>query len=95
MESGFQQFAANLYPSYPNPESAIGLPAHSNHGLLTFLIENGIGGLQIYHNNKWVNANAIPNAFFVNIGDHMEVIYIRIIILFPYFCCSAIYIALP
>jgi isopenicillin N synthase-like dioxygenase len=72
-ESGFQQFAANLYPPCPNPESAIGLPAHTDHGLLTLLTQNGVGGLQIQHNQKWVNVNAIPNAFLINTGDHLEI----------------------
>ncbi|GFY89426.1 hypothetical protein Acr_06g0013660 [Actinidia rufa] len=55
LESGFQLFAANLYPQCPQPELAMGIPAHTDHGLLTLLIENDIGGLQIQHNGKWFN----------------------------------------
>ena len=73
MGSTFQQFAANFYPPCPNPENAIGLPAHSDQGLLTFLIQNGINGLQIYHNDKWVSVDANINAFSVNTGDQMEI----------------------
>lgn len=73
-ESGFQIFIANLYPPCPQPELAMGMPPHSDHGLLTLLTQNGISGLQIQHNGKWVNVNAIPNSFLVNIGDHIEIL---------------------
>ncbi|PSS02798.1 Protein DMR6-LIKE OXYGENASE 1 like [Actinidia chinensis var. chinensis] len=74
LESGFQLFAANLYPPCPQPELAMGIPAHTDHGLLTFLIENEIGGLQIQHNGKWFHVNPLPNSFLVNTGDHLQVL---------------------
>ncbi|XP_059448280.1 2-oxoglutarate-dependent dioxygenase 19-like [Corylus avellana] len=73
MESGLQILIANLYPPCPEPELAIGLPPHSDHGLLTLLIQNEISGLQVQHQSKWVNVNSTPNAFVVNIGDQMEI----------------------
>lgn len=74
LESGLQIFVVNLYPPCPQPELAIGLPPHSDHGLLTLLINNGVGGLQIKHNGKWVNVNdTFPGSFLVNTADHLEV----------------------
>jgi isopenicillin N synthase-like dioxygenase len=73
LESGLQILIANLYPPCPEPELAMGMPPHSDHGLLTLLIQNGISGLQVQHQSKWVNVNYIPNSFIVNVGDHMEV----------------------
>jgi isopenicillin N synthase-like dioxygenase len=73
LELGLQLLAANLYPPCPEPELAMGMPPHSDHGLLTLLTQNGISGLQVQHQGKWVNVNSIPNAFVVNVGDHMEV----------------------
>ncbi|KAJ4848943.1 hypothetical protein Tsubulata_034179 [Turnera subulata] len=73
MESGVQIFVANLYPPCPQPEFAMGLPPHSDHGLLTLLIQNGVRGLQLLHNGKWVNVNGIPNSFLVNTGDQLEI----------------------
>lgn len=72
-DAGFQLFAVNLYPPCPQPELAIGIPAHTDHSLLTLLIENEIGGLQIQHNGEWFNVNPVPNSFLVNTGDHLEV----------------------
>ncbi|KAH7518671.1 hypothetical protein FEM48_Zijuj09G0195700 [Ziziphus jujuba var. spinosa] len=69
---GLQLFAANLYPPCPQPEFAMGLPHHSDLGLLTLVIHNGIDGLQIQHNGNWFNVNTIPNSILYNIGDHLE-----------------------
>lgn len=74
LESGLQVFVVNLYPPCPQPELAMGLPPHSDHGLLTLLINNGVGGLQINHNGEWLNVtNNLPNSFLVNTADQLEV----------------------
>ena len=72
-EEGLQVNIANYYPPCTQPELAMGLPRHTDHGLLTILIGNGVSGLQMQHNGKWVNPNIIPNSFVVNIGDQLEV----------------------
>lgn len=74
LNSCFQILIANLYPPCPQPELAMGIPPHSDHGLLTLLIENQIGGLQLKHNGKWVHVDALPNSFLVNTGDHLEIL---------------------
>ena len=82
MESaGLQSFVANLYPPCPQPDLAMGLPPHSDHGLLTVVTQNGICGLQLQRNGKWVNVHALPNSLLVNTSDQLEVIVIVIIIL--------------
>ncbi|KAL8188962.1 hypothetical protein R6Q57_029482 [Mikania cordata] len=74
LESSLQILTVNLYPPCPQPELAIGFPPHSDHGLLTLLINNGVGGLQIKRNGKWVNVNNdYPNSFLVNTGDQLEI----------------------
>ncbi|RZC64332.1 hypothetical protein C5167_008019 [Papaver somniferum] len=73
LNSGDQIFSANLYPPCPQPELAIGLPPHADHGLLTLLIQNDVDGLHIKNKEKWVAVNPIPNSIMVNTGDHMEV----------------------
>ncbi|KAM7479009.1 hypothetical protein LguiA_027222 [Lonicera macranthoides] len=72
-KDGLQIFIGNLYPPCPQPELAMGMPPHSDHGLLTLLMENQGGGLQLLHKGKWINANALPNSFLVNTGDHLEI----------------------
>ncbi|KAH1030986.1 hypothetical protein J1N35_043160 [Gossypium stocksii] len=73
LENCLQIMIANLYPSCPQPELAMGLPAHSDHGLLTLLIQNDTVGLQVLHKDQWVNIHPIPNSFLANIGDHIEI----------------------
>ncbi|XP_052206266.1 2-oxoglutarate-dependent dioxygenase 19-like [Diospyros lotus] len=72
-ESGFQLFAANLYPPCPQPELAMGIPAHADHGLLTILIQNGVDGLQIQHKGKWFSVKPIPNSLVVNTADQLDI----------------------
>ncbi|PHT98629.1 hypothetical protein BC332_32420 [Capsicum chinense] len=73
LDSGFELLVANYYPACPQPELVLGLPPHSDFGLLTLLIQNDVGGLQIQHNGKWININPIPNSILVNTGDHLEI----------------------
>ena len=72
-DNGHQVFIANLYPPCPQPELALGMPPHSDHGFFALLIQNGIGGLQISHKGKWVNVNPLPNSILVNTADQLEV----------------------
>ena len=72
-DRGFQLLAANYYPACPQPDRAIGLPAHTDSGLLNLLIQNDVGGLQIEHQGKWVNWIAKPNSFIVDLGEQMQV----------------------
>ncbi|KAL3382556.1 hypothetical protein AABB24_002200 [Solanum stoloniferum] len=73
LESGLQIFIGNYYPPCPQPELTMGMPPHSDHGLLTLLIHNQVGGLQVQHQGKWINVNALPNSLLVNTGDHLEI----------------------
>lgn len=73
LDSTMQIFVANYYPRCPQPELAMGLPPHSDHGLFTLLIQNGVAGLQIQKDGKWINVNALPNSILVNTGDQLEV----------------------
>ncbi|KAI4370104.1 hypothetical protein MLD38_018485 [Melastoma candidum] len=74
MDQGFQLFTANLYPPCPDSENAIGLPAHTDHGVLTLLMQNGIHGLQILHDGKWIQVEGIPGSLFVNTCDQIEIL---------------------
>lgn len=73
LESGLQVFVGNYYPPCPQPQLTMGMPPHSDHGLLTLVIQNQVGGLQVQHQGKWINVNALPNSILVNTADHLEV----------------------
>ncbi|XP_009608413.1 2-oxoglutarate-dependent dioxygenase 19 isoform X2 [Nicotiana tabacum] len=65
LKSGLQIFVGNYYPNCPQPELTMGMPPHSDHGLLTLLIQNQVGGLQVQHEGKWINVNALPNSLLI------------------------------
>ncbi|GFP86791.1 leucoanthocyanidin dioxygenase [Phtheirospermum japonicum] len=73
LDSIFQVFAANFYPRCPHPDQAIGIPSHTDPGLFTFLIHNGVAGLQIEHDGQWFNADSPRDSILVVAGDHLEI----------------------
>lgn len=84
VDMGSQLLVINYYPPCPKPELVMGLPAHTDHGLLTLLMQNELCGLQIEHNGKWIPVNPLPNSFLINTGDHLEVklkLYLQVVIL--------------
>ncbi|GFP86787.1 probable 2-oxoglutarate/fe(ii)-dependent dioxygenase [Phtheirospermum japonicum] len=73
LDSSFQMFAANFYPPCPEPDQAIGIPPHTDHGLFTFLIHNGVAGLQIEHDGMWFNVESPQNSILVNVADQLQI----------------------
>ncbi|XP_044475994.1 2-oxoglutarate-dependent dioxygenase 19-like [Mangifera indica] len=69
-----QLLVINSYPACPQPELVMGLPPHSDHGLLTIIMQNDLGGLQVQHDGKWVPVNPPPDSFVVNVGDQLEIL---------------------
>ncbi|KAJ6683578.1 hypothetical protein OIU85_007282 [Salix viminalis] len=72
--AGLSEISLEYSQRVREPELAMGMPPHSDHGLLTLLIQNGIGGLQIQHKGKWFNVGTHSNSFLVNTGDHLEIL---------------------
>ncbi|KAF5750449.1 hypothetical protein HS088_TW03G00785 [Tripterygium wilfordii] len=72
-EDGSQLMVVNCYPPCPEPDLTLGMPPHSDYGFLTLLLQDEVEGLQIQHNQKWLTVEPIPNAFVINVGDHLEI----------------------
>nr|GMD01510.1 leucoanthocyanidin dioxygenase-like [Ipomoea batatas] len=70
----------NFYPKCPQPDLTLGISPHSDPGGMTLLLPDAdVAGLQVRHAGQWVTVKPVPNAFIVNMGDQMQVLYI---------CCS-------
>lgn len=65
-------FLGHYYPACPQPELTLGARSHSDAAFITILLQDQLGGLQICHQNKWVEVPPIPGALLVNIGDFLQ-----------------------
>ncbi|KAJ0037666.1 hypothetical protein Pint_22874 [Pistacia integerrima] len=66
---------ANYYPPCPEPELTLGLGSHTDVDALTILFQSeGVSGLQVIKNGKWVAVDPVPNAFVINLGDQIQVL---------------------
>ncbi|XP_039119838.1 1-aminocyclopropane-1-carboxylate oxidase homolog 1-like [Dioscorea cayenensis subsp. rotundata] len=67
--------ACHYYPPCPEPHLAIGTSKHSDPGFFTILLQDkSISGLQMLHNNKWVDVPPSPGCLVINIADLLQLI---------------------
>ncbi|CAM8937767.1 unnamed protein product [Rhodiola kirilowii] len=61
-------------PPCPSPHLALGVSPHEDHGALTFLIQDKVGGLEIQRraDGEWIRVKPITNGYVVNVGHMME-----------------------
>ncbi|GBU09169.1 2-oxobutyrate oxidase [Gammaproteobacteria bacterium] len=60
------------YPSSDNSEDTQGVGAHKDNGILTLLLQDTVGGLQVETSAGWIDVAPVADAFIINIGETLE-----------------------
>jgi len=72
----------NYYPVKDPPANStvghqsqadLGIHHHTDAGALTVLMQDEVGGLQVYKDGFWHNIPPVPGAMVINTGDMMQV----------------------
>jgi isopenicillin N synthase-like dioxygenase len=63
----------NLYPACPSPSDVIGAAQHTDPFLITLLLQDKVGGLQINKDGEWKGVRPIEGALTINVCDMLHV----------------------
>ncbi|KAB5533802.1 hypothetical protein DKX38_016888 [Salix brachista] len=70
----YQNITISYYPACPQPHLTLGLQSHSDMGAITLLIQDHVGGLQIFKDSQWITVHPQSHAILVILADQMEII---------------------
>ncbi|KMT00123.1 hypothetical protein BVRB_1g019450 [Beta vulgaris subsp. vulgaris] len=71
---GRRAMVGQYYPYCPEPDKTVGIATHTDPGILTVLLQDQVGGLQVKYDGHWIDLKPLHGALVVNIGDLLQVI---------------------
>lgn len=60
------------YPPLEPDDDAWSVGEHTDYGLLTILLQDSTGGLQVRRGDRWIDVAPAPGTFVCNLGDMLE-----------------------
>lgn len=60
------------YPPQQTGAAQWGVGEHTDYGLLTLLLQDSVGGLQVKSGGEWIDAPPLSGTFVCNIGDMLD-----------------------
>lgn len=69
-----QNITISYYPPCPQPDLTLGLQPHSDMGVITLLIQDHVGGLQLLKDNHWVTVHPLSDAILIILADQTEIL---------------------
>ncbi|OWM76675.1 1-aminocyclopropane-1-carboxylate oxidase homolog 4-like [Punica granatum] len=71
---GTRVMVGHFYPHCPQPDLTVGIASHTDPGVVTVLLQDQIGGLQVKYEEEWLDVKPVPGALVINVGDIFQII---------------------
>ena len=81
----YQNITISYYPPCPQPDLTLGLQPHSDMGVITLLIQDDVGGLEVLKDDQWITVDPLSDAILVILADQTEVSSFFLFLIFLFF----------